>query len=299
MSEIRDLKRRINSVKSTQQITKAMKLISAAKLQKLQAAVLASRTYANKLDQVLGHIMSTTRGYSHPLMKTREVKSAGIILFTSDHGLAGGYNIEVINKAIKESELMAPVRVSFICIGKNGRAYLQRQGKTIWGSIEDIRDIPQFSEAQHIAQMAVRLFEEGTFDAIYLAFQEFVSFTSQKPVIKKILPISCEVQNIGRVKGLHNDEYIYEPDPETVLKILVPKYLENMIFEVLREAKASEFGARMVAMTSATDNARKIIDNLTLQFNRARQSAVTTEIAEIIGGADALLGSGSTGSNKM
>lgn len=288
MAGLRDIKRRIRSVKNIEQITKAMKMVAAAKLRRTQAAVVASRPYAHKLDEVLGRIVASAKDKTHPLMQDRPVKSVGIILISSDRGLSGGYNSNIIKKAIVEGVRLAPAEVSFIAVGRKGRDFLKRRGKEIQGEFTGIKDIPTFSEAQHVARLAVNMFNDGAYDEVYLVYQEFISPVQQKPTIKRMLPISYEAE--GQAEQQQQTEYLYEPAPEQVLEILLPKYINNLIYQALMEAKASEFGAQMAAMSSATDNAGEMIDKLTLSFNRARQAAITTEISEIVSGANALKG---------
>lgn len=284
MAGVRDIKRRIRSVKSIQQITRAMKMVAAAKLRRTQAAVSSSRPYARKLDEVLARIAASGKEISHPLMLDRPVKSVGIILISGDRGLSGGYNSNVIKKAVTESVRFAPAAVSFIAVGRKGRDFLRKRGKDIKAEFTGIKDIPTFAEAQNIARAAVNLFTAGELDQVYLVYQEFISTVQQKPLIKKMLPLTYEAEeNYSRYT-----EYQYEPEPEKVLEILLPKYLNNLVFQALMEAKASEFGAQMTAMTSATDNAGEMIEQLTLSYNRARQAAITKEISEIVGGANAL-----------
>lgn len=285
MAGVRDIKRRIRSVKNIQQITKAMKMVAAAKLRRTQAAVVASRPYANKLDEVLGRIVASAQDKTHPLMMERPVKSVGIILISSDRGLSGGYNSNVIKKAIVEGIRLESAEVSFIAVGRKGRDFLKRRGKPIQGEYTGIKDIPTFIEAQHIAGLAVNMFNDGAYDEVYLVYQEFISPIQQRPVMKKMLPISYEAADQAEQQ---QTEYLYEPAPEQVLQILLPKYINNLMYQALMEAKASEFGAQMAAMSSATDNAGDMIDKLTLSFNRARQAAITKEISEIVGGANAL-----------
>jgi len=245
----------------------------------------ASRPYAGKLDEVLGRIVASAKDKTHPLMQERPVKAVGIILVSSDRGLSGGYNSNVIKKAVLESVRLAPAEANFITVGRKGRDFLKRRGKSVQGEFTGIKDIPTFIEAQHIAKLAVKMFTEGAYDEVYLVYQEFISPVQQKPVIKKMLPISYEAAGQD---GEQQSEYLYEPAPEQVLEILLPKYVNNLMFQALMEAKASEFGAQMAAMTSATDNAGEMNDKLTLSFNRARQASITKEISEIVGGANAL-----------
>jgi len=283
MPGVRDIKRRIRSVKSTQQITKAMKMVAAAKLRKTQEAVVASRPYAKKMEEVLGRIVASAEEKIHPFMVAGPVSTAGIVLFTADRGLAGGYNANLIRKAVVEAARMEDVETRFITVGRKGRDYLRRRQKTIDGQFIGIKDTPTITEAKEIANMATGLYLNGTYDEVYLIYQEFISAVQQRPVIKKLLPIPFE-----EGEGGQETDYLYEPQPGQVLEMLLPKYVNNEVFQALMEAKASEHGARMTAMSSATDNAGEMIDKLVLSFNRARQAAITREIAEIVGGANAL-----------
>ena len=283
MPGVRDIKRRIRSVKNTQQITKAMEMVAAAKLRKTQEAAVSARPYARKLAEVLGRITASSGEMEHPLMSGRPVKSVGIILITADRGLAGGYNANLVRKAMLEAARFNDREVGFIAVGRKGRDFLRRRGKNIQGEFLGIKDTPTFLEAQRIAQMAVNFYLDGIYDEVHVIYQEFISPVQQRPVIKQLLPLPYEKEDQGE-----NSEYLYEPGPEKVLEILLPKYINNVVYQALTEAKASEHGSRMTAMGSATDNAGEMIEKLTLSFNRARQAAITREIAEIVGGANAL-----------
>lgn len=285
MPGVRDIKRRIRSVKNTQQITKAMKMVSAAKLRRTQAATVASRPYAHKLEEILERIVASAGETKHPLMLERPVKSVGIILITADRGLAGGYNANVIRKGILEAARFGETEVSFLAVGRKGRDFLRRRKKKIDGEVIGLKDVPTFTEAQNIAQKAVDSFMGGKYDAVYIVYQEFITTVQQRPVIKQLLPIPYEKKEEEEVS-----EYLYEPGPQEVLGILLPKYINNTVFHLLMETKTSEHGARMAAMGSATDNATEMIDKLTLSYNRSRQAAITREISEIVGGANALQG---------
>lgn len=283
MAGVRDIKRRIRSVSNTQQITKAMKMVAAAKLRKTQEAVVASRPYARKLEEVLGRIVASSEENAHPLMVKRPVKSVCVILMTADRGLAGGFNANLIRKAISESARFEGVEIKYMAMGRRGRDFLKRRKKDIYAEYIGINDTPTIAEAQDIAKAAVDGFMNEDFDEVYVIYQEFITPVQQRPVIKKILPIPYEEKeeedNVG---------YLYEPNPKKVLATLLPKFILNEVFQAIMESKASEHGARMTAMSSATDNAVEMIDKLTLSFNRARQAAITSEISEIVGGANAL-----------
>lgn len=285
MPGVRDIKRRIRSVKSTQQIIKAMKMVAAAKLRKTQEAVLASRPYSEKLGEVLGRIIGAAENPEHPLLAGRPVQKVGIVLITADNGLAGGYNANLIRKAMVELARLEEYEAGFITVGRKGRDFMRRRQKKIFGELTGIKDTPSYSDAREIVRMVEDLYLEGTFDQVRLIYQEFISPTHQRPVVKQLLPVPIEK---GSGEEASTTEYIYEPRPKQVLEMLLPKYLCNVVYQALMEAKASEHGARMTAMGAAAENAGEMIDKLILSFNRARQGAITREIAEIVGGADAL-----------
>lgn len=280
---MRDIKRQIKSVQNTKQITKAMEMVAAAKLRKAQEAAEASRPYADKLKEVVGNIASGSKGVKHPMLQQREIKRTGYLVITSDRGLAGGYNANVLRKVsqtIREKHASAD-EYAIIVIGRKGRDYFKRRGMNVIEEVTGLSDAPVFADIKTIASTAVRSFENGTYDELVLVYNEFVNALTQIPVEKRILPLD-DVAISGSAAS-----YEYEPSPEGVLEVLLPKYAETLIFSALLDAKASEFGAKMTAMGSATKNATKMISGLTLTYNRARQAAITQEISEIVAGANA------------
>ena len=260
-----------------------MEMVYAAKLRRTQGAVIASRPYAQKMEGVLGRIVGSTEQKTHPFMVKRPVKSIGIIMITGDRGLAGGYNANLIRKAMAEAAGMADVEKGFIAVGRKGRDYLRRRQRKINAEFIGINDIPKVAEARGIVDLAVKLYLDETYDEIHLVYQEFVSALTQRPLIKQLLPIPYSSEDEASAS-----DYLYEPEPVKVLDMLLPKYVLNKVFQALMEAKASEHAARMTAMGAATKNADEMIDKLILSFNRARQAAITREINEIVSGADAL-----------
>lgn len=284
MPSVRDIKRRMKSVESIQQITKAMKMVAASKLRRTQTAVIRSRPYTEKLQEILHKIVASAGEITHPLLVERPVKAVGIILITADKGLAGGYNARVQKLALEEAARFAEqeIEVDFIAVGNKGHEFLKRREQKIKTDIVGLNDVPTFSEAQRLSKLIVDSFLAGEYDRVYLVYQEFVTTVQQRPVVKQLLPLLYE-------KGeAEEKEYIYEPAPQEVLSILLPQYINNTMFHILTETKASEHGARMTAMTSATDNAEEMLEKLSLSYNRSRQAAITREISEIVGGADAL-----------
>jgi F-type H+-transporting ATPase subunit gamma len=282
MANAREIRRRIRAIKNMQQITKAMKMVSASKLRKAQANVVAARPYAQKIREVLGHLAGSSQGYTHPFMEERETKRIGLVVITGDRGLCGGFNNNVIRMTehfIAEQDQES----ALIAVGSKGRDYFRRRGVEITEEYTNIGDNPTFIQGKELAKRIMALYHEGVFDEIYLMFTEFKSAMSMKPMSLKLLPIQPEGNG-----NLDEVEYIYEPSEGEVMERLLPSYVETIVYRALLESKASEHGARMTAMSSATDNTEEIIAKLTLNLNRARQAAITTEISEIVSGAAAL-----------
>ncbi|EJW18465.1 ATP synthase gamma chain AtpG [Paenibacillus alvei DSM 29] len=280
---ILEIKRQIKSVQSTKQITKAMEMVGAAKLRRAQSKAEAARPYADKLKEVVSSIAAGTQGISHPMLEKRPVKKTGYLVITSDGGLKGGYNANVLRKVMvtmQENKLTKDDIVLFV-IGRKGRDYFRRRGFNIVEAVTELPDTPTFADIKSIAYNAVKYFEEHKYDELILFYNEFVNAITQVPVEKKLLPLDDEAFN-GPVTS-----YEYEPSAEEVLGQLLPKYAETLIYSALLDAKASEFGAQMTAMGNATKNATKMISSLTLVYNRARQAAITQEISEIVAGANA------------
>ncbi|MDK2821280.1 MAG: F-type H+-transporting ATPase subunit gamma [Clostridia bacterium] len=281
MPNMRDLKRRIRSVQNTQHITRAMKMVAAAKLRRAQSQVTAARPYAAKLQEVMQRLIVAVDPESQPLAASREVKKVGYVVITGDRGLAGGYNANIIR--LVEEKLRSEDRPSgLVCVGRKGREYFKRRQVEMVKTFSDIGDIPEYVQARELARQLIDLFLQGTFDEVNLAYTRFRSAISQEPQIDQLLPIKSSGESD------ESGEYIYEPSPAEVLQSLLPRYCEIRVYQALLEAKASEHGARMTAMDNATKNAAEMIDKFTLSFNRARQAAITREISEIVAGADAL-----------
>ena len=280
MAGVRDIRRRIRSVRNMQQITKAMKMVSAAKLRKAQLKLNAARPYAHQLQGVLERLAQVQMDEVHPLLKKRPVQKVVYVLITADRGLCGGYNSNLIRKTVG---LIAetPQEVKLVTVGRKGRDYFRRGKIEFLAEFVALGDDPSYNQAKEIAQKVVRLYEQGEADEVYLMYTEFVSAINARPTQVKLLPIE-------KPEGTQNTQYIFEPSPEEILASLLPKYVETQIFRSILEGKASEQGARMTAMSSATDNAKDMIDRLSLIMNRARQAAITKEISEIVGGAAAL-----------
>ncbi|TVX89498.1 ATP synthase F1 subunit gamma [Paenibacillus agilis] len=283
-----EIKRQIKSVQSTKQITKAMEMVAAAKLRRAQEAAQAARPYAEKLKEVVNSIAAGTQNAQHPMLVKRPIKKTGYLIITSDRGLKGGYNANVIRKlmdTIAERHRSTDEYALFV-IGRKGRDYFRRRGLPIVEDVTEVPDSPTFADIKTIAYKAVQYFEEGQYDELNLFYNEFINAITQTPVEKRLLPL--EDNAVSGAKAVQaTATYEYEPDADTVLAHLLPKYAETLIYSAVLDAKASEFGAQMTAMGSATKNATKMISSLTLTYNRARQAAITQEISEIVAGASA------------
>lgn len=286
MATIREIKRRIKSVQNTQKITRAMKMVSATKLRKAQDKTEKARPFFTKTMDILRGAAATIDTEAHPLLAHREVKKVHILAITADRGLCGGYNqrvIKMIEQEINKNDSDRGVSIS--AAGKKGRDAFLRKGYPIINQYIDLPDDPDFELAQKTAQDLIQIFLSQEADLVLLAYTRFQSALTHRPLLIPILPVEKRETEDKR-SGVR--EYIMEPDPATILDLILPKYVENVIYATLLESKASEFGARMTAMDSATENAQEMIEKLTISYNRARQEEITKEISEIVGGAEAL-----------
>jgi F-type H+-transporting ATPase subunit gamma len=279
---MQDIKRQIKSVQNMKQITKAMEMIAASNLRKAQRNAEASRPYADKIREVVASIAAGSKGVKHPMLQSREVKKTGYLVITSDKGLAGGFNSNLLRKIVStlRTKHKSNDEYSILVIGRKGRDFFKKRNYPVIEEVTGIADAVKFADIKLIATSAVKNFELGVYDELYLVYNEFVNALSQVPVEKKLLPLE---QNSGTASAA---SYEYEPSPEGVLEVLLPKYAETIIYSAVLESKASEFGAKMTAMGSATKNATEMISSLTLVYNRARQAAITQEISEIVAGAN-------------
>lgn len=278
----REIKNRIKGVKSTHQITNAMNIVSSTKFKRFSALVEKSRPYANSLHGVLKNIAAGLKSEKHPLLDgKKDVKKIGVVVMTSDRGLCGSFNtntIKTLEKLVKDNK---GKEVAVIAIGKKARDYCKKVSLDL--KAEYIQLIPEtmFDKAKEISENIVEFYKEDIFDEVYVIYNEFYSAIKWELSLKRLIPIE-------RVEAEKNEPYIFEPSQEEILETLLPKYLNIQIYQALLENTASEHAARRQAMQNATDNAEDMIGNLTLQYNRERQSAITQEISEIVGGAEAL-----------
>lgn len=291
MASLRDLRRRIKSTDNMQKITKAMKAVAAAKMRRAQDTVLAARPYAKRMRAVLGRVASATSGAAnHPLLVVRDARKVAYVIVTSDRGLCGGFNGNVLR--MTEHELKgSSAEISLITIGRKSYDYFRKRGYKIDKEYINLGDDIKYSTAREIGSILINKYTEEEYDAVYIIFSQFVNVLVQKPTMIKILPAEPPEEN-----GQAEDQpaavkvnYIFEPPTaKAVLAELLPKYIENSIYQSMLESKAGEQSARMTAMDNATKNATDMISSLTLSMNRARQAAITSEISEIVGGAAAL-----------
>ncbi len=281
---MRDIKRQIKSVQNTKQITKAMEMVAAAKLRRAQESAQAARPYADKMKEVVTAIASGSKNSKNALLIERPIRKTAYLVMSSDRGLAGAFNANVTRRTmqlIKERHNSNTDEFVIYVIGRKGRDYFRKRNLPILEEVTGIADSPKFADIKNIAHHAVEYFIEEQYDELILIYNEFVNALTQRAAEKRILPMSAP-QATGK-----STQYEYEPSPEDVLDVLLPKYAETQIFSALLESKASEFGSRMTAMGNATKNATKMISSLTLTYNRARQAAITQEISEIVAGANA------------
>ncbi len=286
MPNLRDIKRRIRSVKNTQQITKAMKLVSASKLRKAQEAMMRARPYALKTKDVMNSLAARCDKNQHPLLADREVKKVLIFFITSDKGLCGGFNSYLNRKAnqlIKENE---GKEISFLFAGKKGYAFFQNKGFPVVEDYSGWTRNYQFNLTTEISEKLSEVFLSENADKVYIVYNEFKSVIQQEVVAEQLLPI---VPGEAKEEGQEVD-YIYEPGQEGILEQLLKMYVETVIHQAFLESSASEHGARMTAMDNASRNAKEMIGQLTLFYNKARQAYITTELIEIVSGAEALKG---------
>ncbi len=284
MPSTRDIRRRIKSVKNTAQITKAMQMVASAKMRRAQQVAIAGRPYATLMNDVLSAVSHGAGDFSHPLMEKREVKRRAVIVISTDKGLCGALNTNLLREAAR-----LPKDTLFITAGRKASQFAARTKRELAAEFT-YKDNPQFSEARAISKFAQELFLTGKVDAVDVLYTNFINTLTQKPTLTQLLPIgelqqvSSDVTGDNAPKALTGEgttEYLFEPEPGTVLGNLLPHYLNFLVYQYLLEAKASEHSARMVAMKSATDNAKQIIKDLTLEYNKLRQANITKELLEI------------------
>ena len=286
MASTREIRRRIRSVRNISQITRAMEMVSAAKMRKAQQRVLASRPYSERIQAVIGDLASLkiegTETAAFPLLDQREVKKTAVILVTPDKGLTGSMNANLIRRASRYILNEANVPVEVIAAGKKGRDFMVRTRQDVVAEFTALGDNVSFNDIRPIVEVALADFIAGKVDAVSVIFPRFVNTLTQTPEVRQILPIARP-----EGAGEYND-YIFEPSPEAVLNALLPRFVEVQVYQAILESIASEHSARMVAMRNASQNAKDLVSELSLTYNKARQSQITREVSEIAAGANAL-----------
>lgn len=284
MSTIRLIKRRIKSISNTSRITKAMEMVASSKMRKAQQRVLASRPFALKMNELLGHLAAQLPPGEalHPLLEHRTPQRIGVVHITADRGLCGGLNANM-NRRAAAFMLEQKVPVSVVNIGRKGREFMVRYGRDVRAEFTAIGDQPGLLDIAPVARIVIDDYLSGRVDQVYLAYTEFVSTITQRPVIQRLLPV--EPLHPG---GTYLVEFLYEPSPAAVLDRLLPRFVEMEVYQAVLEHISSEHSARMVAMRNATENAKELIEDLTLTYNKVRQEAITKELLDIVGGAAAL-----------
>jgi F-type H+-transporting ATPase subunit gamma len=296
LPSLRDIRGRIRSVQNTRKITKAYQVVAATKLRRAQQAVQTARPYAEKMVEVLETTSELATEYRHPFLQLREGDRAVVILVTTDKGLCGAINVNAI-RAANRYLLDNQLKGRWVTIGKKGRDFLARFGRDIIADASELGDNPSFAAILPAITVALQEFERGETDTVLLVFEKWISTLRQEPTVRTLLPIEIPKRTPaageGGTRPSSNADYIYEPSAEEVLDALLPRYVETQVFQAALENKASEWSARMIAMQNATDAAGELIDSLTLFMNKVRQAMITTELMEIVSGAEALRSSGS------
>ncbi|OZB15375.1 MAG: F0F1 ATP synthase subunit gamma [Marinobacter sp. 34-60-7] len=282
----KEIRNQIGSIKSTQKITSAMEMVAASKMRKAQERMQATRPYAEKMRQVIGHIAKSNKDYRHPFMQEREVKRVGYIVVSSDRGLCGGLNTNAFKLLVRSMRewKQKGVETDICAIGQKGASFFRNYGGNVVAAITHMGDSPSASQLIGSVKVMLDAFEEGKIDRLYLISNEFVNTMTQTPKAEQLLPLpEGEDDDVG-----HQWDYLYEPDSRPILDGLMPRYIESQVYQGVVENLACEQAARMIAMKSATDNAGSIIDELQLAYNKARQAAITQEISEIVSGASSV-----------
>ena len=282
----KEIRTKIASIKNTQKITSAMQLVAAAKMRKAQDRMSATRPYADKMRQVIGHLYHAHPEYKHSFMKEREARRIGYIIVSSDRGLCGGLNNNLFRMLAREikAHREKSIEVEFCTIGKKALGFFRRFGGNVRAQITQLGDQPHIENLIGTVKAMLDAYESGEIDRIYVVYNKFVNTMTQAPMVEQLVPITSE----SEAELKHHWDYIYEPDSKDVLDNLLSRYLESLVYQAVVENGACEQSARMVAMKSATDNAGELINELQLVYNKARQAAITQEISEIVAGAAAV-----------
>ena len=292
MAAGKEIRGKIKSVENTKKITKAMEMVAASKMRKAQERMRSARPYAEKIRNIAANLGKANPEYTHPFMKTNEAKAAGFIVVTTDKGLCGGMNTNVLRLVTSQlRELQsAGVASSAVAIGNKGLGFLNRVGARVVSHVTQLGDTPHLDKLIGPVKVLLDAYAKGEINAVYLGYTRFINTMKQEPVVEQLLPLSAaKMQAQTQASGTeHGWDYIYEPDAQTVIDDLLLRYVEALIYQAVAENMASEQSARMVAMKAATDNAGSVIGELKLVYNKTRQAAITKELSEIVAGAAAV-----------
>jgi len=286
MAGAKEIRTKIASIKKTQKITRAMEMVAASKMRKTEDRMKTSRPYASKIEEVIRHLSRACSEYRHEFLQSREVKNVGVIIVTSDRGLCGGLNANLLRMTVNQlrdwqNDGLTPKMAIF---GRKGQAFFRRVGGDVLATHDHFGDSPNLSDVIGVVQAMLDAYKDGQIDSLYIAYNEFVNTMTQKPMLNRLLPLP----ETDDVKLKKHWDYIYEPDAKELLDQLLIRFIEIEVYQALVENIACEQAAKMVAMKSATDNAGELIKEFQLAYNKARQAAITQELAEIVGGAAAL-----------
>jgi len=282
VASAKEIRGQIKATQNTAKITKAMEMVAASKMRKAQERVLDARSYAEGIERVIHNLMRSHPEYKHPFLVKRDVKRAGVIAISTDKGLCGGLNTNAMKEVLSLMQ-SSSVDVDFMNIGRRASQFMRRFGGNVLASVEDVNDAPALDEILGVVQVAMDKYMAGDLDEVYLVYSQYVNTMTQKPTRIRLLP--CDDSEVSEQETYW--DYLYEPDSQVVLDGLLRRYIEALVYHSVLENKACEHSARMVAMKSATDNARDIVKDLQVTYNKARQAAITQEIAEICSGAAA------------
>ena len=293
MAGSKEIRTKIKSVENTRKITRAMEMVAASKMRKAQERMRAARPYAEKIRQVAAHLSHAHSEYRHSfLIKRAQVKNVGVIVITSDKGLCGGLNTNILRQVLSQMKVWNSEnkKISICSIGNKGFSFMTRIGADVKSHLTGLGDTPRMSNLVGVVKVMLDAYTAGEVDAIYIAYNDFVNTMKQEPKLRLLLPLSDDLLtgDQGKAESTSMWDYIYEPEPKSVVDELLRRYVESLVYNAVTENQASEQSARMVAMKAASDNAKEVIGELKLVYNKARQAAITKEISEIVGGAAAV-----------
>ncbi|MFI4962823.1 MAG: F0F1 ATP synthase subunit gamma [Legionellales bacterium] len=288
MAGAKEIRSKISSINKTRKITRAMEMVAASKMRKTQERMRASKPYANKIYEVVRHVARANSEYRHPFINERDIKRVGVIVITTDRGLCGGLNANLLRECIRTTRSWKEEskEVDFAVVGRKGEAFFKRVGGHVLGSIDQLGDKPGINDLIGIVKLMLDAYNAGTIDALHIVYNEFINTMSQEPRVKQLLPLPKSEEDKAEMG--HHWDYIYEPDAKGLLDELLERYIELQVYQAVVENIACEQAAKMIAMKNATDNAGDLIKEFQLAYNKARQAAITQELSEIVGGAAAL-----------